>query len=120
MELRIVLSGTLTHRFELPSGMCPWATKRDLQSTEERIMAKIDDAVAALAQSVDAAITRGTTEITDLQTQISQLQATVDSGGASQATIDALAAAQAKLDGFAQVAQQALTKARGQVAHKKP
>jgi phage-related minor tail protein len=69
-----------------------------LDALKEQIVSQISDAIARLNTSLDAAVTRVTTDVAALKAQIADLQAKVDAGGATQADLDALAAAQAKLE----------------------
>lgn len=96
MKIDVVV--TVTHHFVPPPGWSRPASRDDLRALEDRIVSKLSDKIAEVTSSVDAAIGRVQSDVATLNAKIAELQALVDSGGASQADMDALESLRAKLD----------------------
>jgi gamma-glutamyl:cysteine ligase YbdK (ATP-grasp superfamily) len=101
MSIDITLNINLVGPDGTPTGLAVLianAVKPLLDSTESKIMSKLDDDIKALSDSFDAATGRIQAEQAALQAKIDELQATVDSGGATPEQLKTIEDLKAKFD----------------------
>jgi predicted nucleic acid-binding Zn-ribbon protein len=91
------LTVTVIHRFEFPSGACPWATEADLKRLEALVSA-LSDKIAEVKAAVDAAVGRVQSDVAALNARIDDLQAKVDAGGATPEDMAMLDELKAKVE----------------------
>jgi hypothetical protein len=96
IQVNVNVNVTITHKFDWTPGF-PGVTASDLEAFGERLMSVLSDKIDAVTTTTDAAIARVQADVTALTAKVAELQALVDSGGATPADLAALDALQAKL-----------------------